>query len=100
MTFAAASDADLPEGGGRILSDASSVKSGVNPVGRHATLDSVSDGQTALAIRLIMHLSKFGSIREDGGGRPEASQLGIVSALTCTQGAISKITSRLGAVGM
>jgi DNA-binding MarR family transcriptional regulator len=100
MTSGTASNAGLPNGGGRILSEVSAITVGVDSVGTHTTADSISDSQTALAIRLIIHLSKFGSIREDGAGRPEASQLGMASALTCTQGAVSKITSRLGAVGM
>jgi len=57
-------------------------------------------GQTELAIKIIVHVSKSGAPREDGMGRPEASQRGIAAAVGCTQGAASKILARLIAVEM
>jgi DNA-binding MarR family transcriptional regulator len=55
--------------------------------------------QTRLAIRLVLHLARYGTPREDGSGKPEATQEGISMALSTTQGAVSKILSRLAAAG-
>jgi DNA-binding MarR family transcriptional regulator len=53
--------------------------------------------QTRLAIRIVLHLTRFGLPREDGYGRPEATQDGIAREMSTTQGAVSKILVRLSA---
>ncbi len=58
---------------------------------------STAPQQTRLAIQLVFHLSRYGTPREDGSGRPEATQEGISQALATTQSAVSKILTRLAA---
>jgi hypothetical protein len=51
--------------------------------------------RTYLTIRIIEHLARFGNTREDGTGRPEATQKGMAQSLSTSQGAISWILTRL-----
>ncbi len=51
--------------------------------------------RTILTIRIIEHLARFGNPREDGAGRPEATQKGIAQSLSTSQGAVSWILIRL-----
>jgi hypothetical protein len=51
--------------------------------------------RTFLTIRIIEHLARFGIPREDGAGRPEATQRGMARSLATSQGAVSWILTRL-----
>jgi DNA-binding MarR family transcriptional regulator len=53
------------------------------------------EDQVRLALRIVVHLRTFGSLGDDGLGKPESTQQGMAEALSVTQGAVSKIVRRL-----
>ena len=58
------------------------------------------DDQVRLALRVILHLERVGSLEEEFVARIESTQLGMTRVLSTTQGAVSKVLRRLSAVGV
>lgn len=48
-----------------------------------------------LALRVVVHLHQVGPPGPDGEARPESTQEGVALALSVTQGAVSKVLTRL-----
>jgi hypothetical protein len=53
-----------------------------------------------LALRVVVQLDRLGPPGPDGTARPDATQGGLAGALGVTQGAVSKVLTRLAAVSM
>lgn len=60
----------------------------------------LNDERVRLALRVVVRLDRLGPPGPDGTARPEATQVGLAEAIGVTQGAVSKVLSRLAAVNI
>ncbi|HYA57296.1 MAG TPA: hypothetical protein VEH57_02380 [Thermoplasmata archaeon] len=70
------------------------------PLVSSATPPGTSDERVRLALRVVVYLDRLGPPNNGGTAAPESTQQGLASALSTTQGAVSKVLSRLVAASV
>lgn len=94
-------DAALPPTGYAVPGDGSTPVPVWNPPpSLDARLSGANAESVRLALRVVVQLDRLGPPGPDGTARPETTQDGLAGTLGVTQGAVSKVLTRLVAVNI
>jgi len=70
------------------------------PIVPRRAVSEPNDERVRLALRMVVYLDQVGPPNDGGTVAPEATQEGLASALSATQGAVSKVLRRLEAANV